>query len=369
MTDLSIYIHIPFCKSKCKYCDFLSEGIGDCPTHLGTVPGAYIDALCRDIITSAGDFADYRVVTVFFGGGTPSLLTPPQLERVVGCLWQHFNFASDCILSIEANPDAVDIHGLIGARFKRVSFGVQSFNDAHLRAIGRRHSSWQAEAAVLEAYAVGLEDINIDLMFALPNQTLEDFGESLDIAINLPITHISCYALTIEEGTPMAGHVTDENLDRQMYALAQKKLADAGFVHYEVSNWARPGRECVHNVGYWTGREYLGLGLGASSYFNNKRMKKTDNLDDYIGGNFEFELIEDLSVADQMSEYVILGLRMTRGISITGFESRFGEDIFEVFGKPIKRFLSAGLLTQNGDKIALTSRGMDLANTVYTEFL
>lgn len=372
MTPLSIYIHMPFCRSRCFYCDFLTF---DNQAHR---INDYAKALKLDIINSGVDFVDYAVETVFFGGGTPSLLSLKQLGDILRTLQDNFALANDCHMSIEANPDTVDKDYLVGLRnlgFKRISFGVQSFEDDILRHIGRVHNGQTAQRVVGLAHEVGFEDISVDLIFALPHQTVDGLAKSLDIATNLPITHISCYALSVEEGTPLATNkplvdaIASEEEDRAMYALAKEKLAKSGFLHYEISNWARPGYQCNHNLGYWTGREYLGLGLGASSYFNHKRLKKTQCLESYINGNFAFTYVEQIDKATQMSEFVLLGLRLTEGISVIRFKNRFGKDIFEVYNKTLHQFLAQGLLAQKDDKIALTPKGLDLSNAVFCEFL
>jgi len=372
MTPLSVYIHVPFCRSRCFYCDFLTF---DSQSHR---INDYAKALQADIGTSRFDFVDYVVETVFFGGGTPSLLSLEQLGVILRTLQDNFVLAQDCHMSIEANPDTVDedyLSSLHHLGFKRISFGVQSFDDEILRHIGRVHNAETAKRAVDLAHKVGFEDISVDLIFALPHQTLDSFDKSLDIATSLPIIHISCYALSVEEGTPLAKSkplvdaIASEEEDRAMYALAKEKLAKAGFLHYEISNWAKAGYQCRHNLGYWTGREYLGLGLGASSYFSNNRLKKTGCLKSYINGNFTFPYTEQIDKATQMSEFILLGLRITEGISTTDFKNRFGKDIFEVFNKTLHQFLTQGLLIQNGDKIALTPKGLDLSNTVFCEFL
>ena len=362
-TPLSIYIHIPFCKAKCGYCDFLS--FAGCEHKINE----YADALCKDIAWSAQKFAGYSVVTVFFGGGTPSLMPHAAFEKILNALYKNFNIAQNCYFSTEANPDAVDIASLKSLGFNRISFGVQTFNDAHLKSIGRIHTAQKAKEVVAQAHELGFKDINIDLMFALPNQMLNDFDKSLQTALELPITHISCYALTIEENTPMQDFVTDENIDRKMYHLAKKRLDDAGFKHYEVSNWAKPGYECAHNTGYWTGQEYLGLGLGASSYFNNERANKTTELDEYLKGNFDFILQEKIDHIGRMGEFMFLGLRQIDGISSTEFLSRFGQSVQSVFANEIGQLLADGLIEQKDDKIRLTQRGLDIANVVFAEFL
>jgi oxygen-independent coproporphyrinogen-3 oxidase len=371
-SPLSIYIHVPFCRRRCIYCDFLSFSGQD------ELIGDYVAALCADIAAFGANFRDYCVETVFFGGGTPSLLSIAQLDEILAALRRHFNLSPEVCISIEANPETVDKAYLAALRklgFERLSFGVQSFNDGHLKAIGRLHRAKTAINAINSAHSVGFKDINIDLIFALPNQNLKDFKIDLEIAVSLPITHISCYALTIEDGTPLSANQTlldtlpGENQDRAMYALAKQKLTEAGFAHYEISNWAKPGYKCRHNLGYWTGRQYLGLGLGASSYFNNKRFKKTDDLKAYISGDFGLILLETLSPQAQMAEFVILGLRLTGGISSKTFKDRFNQDIFTIHGHILNKFLNNNLLTQKGDKIALTAKGIDLSNTVFAEFL
>jgi oxygen-independent coproporphyrinogen-3 oxidase len=204
---------------------------------------------------------------------------------------------------------------------------------------------------------------------------LESFGKSLETAVGMHVTHVSCYALTVEGGTPLAADkallaaLPDETLDRAMYALAKEKLKAAGFRHYEISNWAKEGFECYHNLGYWTNREYLGFGLGASSYFKSRRFKKTDDLEAYINGDFKFAHSEDITVKAQMAEFVVLGLRLIEGINTKAFKARFGKDIFHVFKAPLAKFLAQGLLTHRSGNIALTPLGLDLSNMIFMEFL
>jgi len=334
----------------------------------------YVNALCKDISHKGNLLSpeNYEVVTIFFGGGTPSLLSIAQFDDVLTALRKNFIFANDAYLSLEANPETVNedyLKNLKSLGFHRISFGVQSFNDKHLATIGRVHNAQTAINVVQIAHNAGFGDINIDLIYALPHQIIDDFENCLDIALQLPITHISCYALTIEEGTPLAGEqcsplrnaMADEDIDRQMFALAKQKLANAGFVHYEISNWAKYGYECRHNVGYWTHRQYLGLGLGSSSFFANCRYKKTDDLQAYINGDFSLEVLEELDETALMAEKIILGLRMINGINAT--------DVKNPFDVKIKKLIRGGLLTQKGDNITLTPKGIDLSNTVFSEIL
>ena len=371
-TPLSIYIHIPFCLTKCLYCDFLSfDGSED-------VYEPYVDALCRHIFTSAATFANYEVVTVFFGGGTPTILSTAQLCRILDVVCSNYSMSNSVTISTEANPETVNavyLADLRNAGFNRISFGVQSFNDKHLAAIGRLHSAKKAAEAVRQAHQAGFDDINLDLIFALPYQAVYDFEKSLDTAVKLPITHISCYALTPEEGTPLAHRndlldaICGEETDRAMYHLAAKKLAAAGFNHYEISNWAKDGFSCHHNIGYWTGREYMGFGLGAHSFVNNSRFCNTSNLTQYIGGHFAANNIEKIDKSEAMTEFIILGLRLTKGISPAKFAALFNENLHGKYAEKLDKLHNQGLIEINSGNIRLTKKGLDLSNTVFTEFI
>jgi len=369
---LSIYIHIPFCRAKCLYCDFLSQA--DCATLFAP----YVDAVCAHIAAKAGDFAGYEVETVFFGGGTPTVLAAADLARILDVLRNNFTFSAAVNITTEANPETVDaayLQALHGAGFNRISFGVQSFNDTFLTAVGRLHSAARAKSAVREAAAAGFDDINIDLMFALPFQTIEDFAACLDTAIALPVTHISCYALTIEDGTPLAGRhdlldaVCDEDTDRAMYHLAAERLTQNGFEHYEISNWARPGKLCRHNLGYWTGRQYAGFGAGAHSLIDSKRLANTDDINAYVSGDFAPIVMEELDIDAAMAEFVILGLRLTQGINAAEFQRRFGRGLTDTYGAIFAHLRAQGLLEPIKNGIKLTKKGLDLSNIVFAELV
>jgi len=363
--DVSIYIHIPFCASKCDYCDFLSfEGATDFE--------AYIDALCNEIKEASAHMGGCVVPTVFFGGGTPTVLSHALILRVFEALRAEFRLKNDFVAAIEANPETVDADSLAALRsmgFGRISFGVQSFDDGHLQTLGRLHSSQKAADAVKAARAIGFEDISIDLIFGLPGQSLDGFHADLQAAVSLSPTHISCYGLTIEDGTPLAANakalaaLPDEDAERQMYHLARDFLARSGYEQYELSNFARPGYRCQHNLRYWTNREYLGLGLGASSYICSTRYSNTHCLADYISGDFAPRDANKLSEADKMAEYCILGLRLTHGISMT----RLSADYVEKLGI----FAARGLveIDENRQTARLTPLGMDLSNQVFCEFI
>ncbi|MCL2574690.1 MAG: radical SAM family heme chaperone HemW [Defluviitaleaceae bacterium] len=372
MTPLSLYIHIPFCRQKCIYCDFLSVCNKD---HLIQ---PYVDALCADISASAPDCADYEVVSIFFGGGTPTMLEAKQLSRIFALLADKFCLAKDVSVTTEANPETIDasyLSQLCNAGFNRISFGVQSFDDRLLAAIGRVHSAQRAVDAVNMASAAGFDDINVDLIYALPYQSLDNFATTLDVATSLPIAHISCYALTVEEDTPLAQNpsllaaMPDDIMDRQMYHMAREMLTQRGFEHYELSNWAKVGYACRHNVGYWTHRQYAAFGVGAHGFINNRRVCKTSNIAKYIDRDFSCRVIEKIDEVTEMAEFMMLGLRMIKGIDSTEFAVRFRRNIFDVYGAQIQKFTKQGLIYIDGAKIALTAQGLDLANTVFAEFL
>jgi len=339
--------------------------------------GPYVDALCADIAAAAPGFADYEVITVFFGGGTPTMLTSAQLRRVLDAVRSNYRLAGNATISTEANPETVDYAYLVQLRqagFNRLSFGVQSFDAHDLSLLGRVHSPEKAADTVHQADRAGFADINIDLIFALPHQSLSDFGRTLDAAIGLPITHVSCYGLTVEDGTPLSrdavllAALPDEAADRAMYYIAKEMLAAHGFEHYEISNWAKPGFVCCHNWGYWTHREYMGFGIGAHGFVKKRRVCKTNDPEAYIGGDFTVTLLEEVDMATEMAEFMILGLRTISGIDVKDFAKRFGRDVFDVFGVQIKKFKERGLLEVSGAKVALTSLGLDLSNMVLSEF-
>jgi len=340
----------------------------------------YVKALCADIAATAPEFAGHEVVSIFFGGGTPTMLTATHIGHIFDIIKQGYHLAGDVSVTTEANPETVDSAYLTQLRkigFNRISFGAQSFDDHLLATIGRVHSSAKAVDAVNMAAKAGFSDINVDLMYALPYQGLADFATTLNIATDLPITHISCYALTVEESTPMAGEqksplraaMPDEVTDRQMYHMARQMLEAHGFKHYEMSNWAKPGYECQHNIGYWTHRQYVGFGIGAHSFVKNRRICKAADLAEYIGGNFAYKLLEEIDQAAEMAEFMMLGLRLIDGIKIHEFAERFGHDITDIFGAQLEKFAVQNLLNIDAEKIKLTPSGIDLSNIIFAEFL
>lgn len=398
--DLELYIHIPFCVRKCHYCDFLSA-----PSDEATRE-RYVQALCREIISYKEMAAEYRVCTVFFGGGTPTLLNPEQFERIIGVIRETFfadgNERADkgrpesldsetkqkenIEFTVECNPGTLTeelLSCLKQLGVNRLSIGLQSADDAELKLLGRIHSYEEFLESFRLARAAGFDNINIDLMQALPGQTVQRFGDTLQKVIALQPEHISAYSLIIEENTRFyewygddSDKLPSEDTERDIYKMTQAVLKNAGYLQYEISNYAKPGYACRHNCGYWTGTEYLGLGLGASSYINGTRFEQTDNLTDYLAGYSakadcvpEQKNSQRLSKKERMEEFMFLGLRLCAGVSRTEFAERFEADYEAVYGEVTERLLKQGLLQESGEYLSLTELGRDLSNRVLAEFL
>jgi oxygen-independent coproporphyrinogen-3 oxidase len=363
-----LYIHIPFCVKKCRYCDFISYcgKTGDIDRYIGAVEN---------------EMREYRgseIDTVFIGGGTPTVLGNKQLEKLCGAVFKSFRIRSDHEFTIEANPGTIDYEKartLAGCGVNRVSLGVQSFNDGELRAIGRIHTSSEAYRTVEEVYKAGISNISIDLMSALPNQTMDKLMKTLEKAVTLPVSHISAYSLIIEEGTPMAEDyekglikIPDEDEDRRMYAAAKNYLEKNGFMQYEISNFAKNGFESRHNIKYWECREYFGIGAAAHSYIDGVRFSNTASLEQYMGGEFRSGEKEILTRDDMVFEFIMMGMRMNRGISEKEFEKRFDENIMNRFGELIEKFENGGFLERADGYIRFTDKGRDVSNSVLCEF-
>ena len=390
---LELYIHIPFCIKKCRYCDFLSFGIEDdclenskcCPSRNQPVPDAYVDALCREI-EWYGQKKEYKqrpVVSVFFGGGTPSLMTENQLLRVMSVFREWFDIQSDAEVSLEANPGTVTLEKL--QKFKacginRLSIGLQSTEGDELAVLGRIHDYDTFLKSYQWAREAGYTNINVDLMMALPNQTETSYKKTLEQVLPLKPEHISAYSLIIESGTPFETmeekgelHLPDEDAERRMYDLTRELLDKEGYKRYEISNYAREGYECRHNIGYWNRTDYLGLGLGASSLIGDFRFSNTVNLERYLAGNMDsdtwYETYEKLSVQSKMEEFMFLGLRMTQGISEEIFKTQFGVSVMSVYENVIKKHVMNNLIKCVNGRIYLTKIGLDVANTVMSDFL
>lgn len=386
---LELYIHIPFCVQKCLYCDFLSASATEAERE------SYMKALFLEIRERAVECRDYQVCSIFIGGGTPSILPVERMERLLALIGEYYVLTPDAEISIEVNPGTVDgdkLQAYRRAGVNRLSIGLQSANDRELQALGRIHTWQQFLDTYRWAREAGFDNLNVDLMSALPGQTRESYRESLKRVLDLRPEHISAYSLIVEEGTPFhtayeQGRLTlpDEDTEREMYRDTERYLEAYGYHRYEISNYALPGRECKHNVGYWKRVEYLGLGLGAASLMGNVRFQNGSNRQAYINAPLEQrEKIEQLSVQEQMEETLYLGLRMVRGVSLQAFQQQFGIPMEAVYGEVIEKNRRDGLLQYREERIedngmegpdeanlylALTSRGLDLSNYVMAQFL
>ncbi len=375
--QLGIYIHYPFCVRKCAYCDFLSAP-GDDPARK-----AYLSALIREIKEAEPVLRDVAVRSVFVGGGTPSLMEPEDFIRLSEALHDAaLDWEPGAEWTIEANPGTVTPEKACcwkAQGVNRVSMGMQAAQDGLLQRIGRIHTMEDVRKSFRILRDAGFDNLSLDLMMGLPGQSREDWQETLREALALGPEHLSCYSLIVEEGTPLMGWIEsgrmtlpDEDTERSMYDDTLKILAEAGFTQYEISNFARPGWESRHNLSYWDLSEYLGLGLGASSYINGKRIKNTADLLSYTEAEHPEELAEveeTLTREDMMSEWMFLGLRKTAGVSDTDFAAGFGRSFTEVYPDQIRQLVSCGLLEQEGGRLRLTRRGLDLANIVFEAFV
>lgn len=362
-----IYIHIPFCIKKCKYCDFVSyvnerERIEE-----------YIEALKVEMKKNKWGSAD----TVFIGGGTPTMLDGEKLQTLISAVYENFDISANAEFTVEANPGTLTnekLHVLLESGVNRVSIGVQSFEDRELRAIGRIHTAQEAYDTILAAHKIGFKNINVDLMTALPFQTAQTALNSLKTAVQLPVTHISAYSLIVEDNTPIAREIesgklviADEDSDRDIYAQNVAFLKNNGFEKYEISNFAKEGFECRHNIKYWECRKYIGIGAAAHGYDGEVRYSNSCGLDEYIHQN-KREYIK-LSKNDKISEFMMMGLRMTKGIDENEFRQRFGLDIKDIFARELEYFEKVGALEHKNGRYFLTDYGMDVSNSVMCEFM
>ena len=386
---IELYIHIPFCKSKCRYCDFCSFRAEEETIH------AYLGKLKEELIFWGKKLAARDVVTVFIGGGTPSYLRREDIQMICETIFEHFHICEDAEITIEANPGTVDLKKLCTYRengINRISFGLQSTVKEELEYLGRIHTYEEFLQSFDWARQAGFLNINVDLMSAVPKQTLTSYEENLRKIAKLSPEHISAYSLIIEEGTPfyednkLEELLPSEEDEVLMYRMTEKILNEYGYDKYEISNYAKPGYECRHNLGYWERREYLGLGLGASSLIAEHRFCNTDKMDVYIRLNKtvdpdgkkeeskkavweKAEEVSVLSVQEQMEEFMFLGLRKTDGVSEKSFFETFGVQIDTVYGETIGKLEKERLLIKEKGQIRLTERGVDISNYVMSEFL
>jgi len=370
-TSFELYIHIPFCVRKCAYCDFLSAPGSE------EAKASYTEALLREI--EAVKTEKREVSSIFVGGGTPSALSPSLMGDIFEKIHKSFSVAPDAEITIEANPGTLSKEKLFLYRnvgINRLSLGLQSPEAAELKSLGRIHTCEEFLESFSLAREAGFQNINVDLMCALPDQTYEGWVRNLRKVAALHPEHISAYSLIIEEGTPFAKrklNLPDEDTEYRMYEDTAGILAEYGYEQYEISNYAKKDLACQHNVGYWTRKEYLGLGLGAASLWGNQRFSNTPDFSLYLNNSGFPEKIrgdrETLSLEAEMSEFMFLGLRMTKGVSKAEFLEGFGVPIESVYGKVLDKYKSVGLLEETEGRIFLTRAGIHVSNGVMAEFL
>lgn len=373
---MELYLHMPFCVRKCAYCDFLSF-----PTDQET-QNLYTRRLREDIDAMGKKYGDIPVDTIFIGGGTPSVPDSALIVGIMEHVRKAFHVAEGAEISMEANPGTVTREKLTDYRragINRLSFGLQSANDRELKLLGRIHT-W---AEFLESFHLarecGFTNINIDLMSALPGQTRESWKDTLKRVTDLNPEHISAYSLIIEDGTPFGEKygseegrklLPDEDSEREMYHETKRFLRDCGYERYEISNYAKPGRACRHNIGYWTGLPYLGLGLGASSYMDGCRFAVNSDMKQYLEEKpGMFTDVEKLTKKDMEEEFFYVGLRMTAGVSLPEFERRFGVSVKDVYPGLMETFVAEKAAVFQGDRFVLTDYGLDVSNYIMAQFL
>lgn len=378
MKEIGIYIHIPFCKGKCNYCDFTSFANKDKSIE------KYIKCVKKEIQNKASN-KKYLVKTIFIGGGTPSYISEKYIGEILETLKSNFDVSKNAEITIEVNPGTVDKNKLekyYEYGINRISIGLQTSNDQILKLIGRIHAFEQYEQTINIAREVGFTNINSDIIIGLPTQTIYDVEDTINKLIELELTHISVYSLIVEDGTKIEKMLSnneitlpDEEIERYMYWFAKRKLEQNGFIHYEISNFSKPGFQSQHNLDCWKQKEYLGFGTAAASYENKTRYANTSCLEDYIlniekdEGFKNIKIEEKQSKQSEMNEYVILGLRKLEGINTVAFKKKFGKDLFEEYKEQFNQLIQEELLVFDVNYIKLSKKGLDLANIVWREFM
>ncbi len=374
---LGLYVHIPFCKSKCYYCDFLSFPKVENEE-------AYVKTLMNELRAYGKAIrGKHTISSIFIGGGTPTVLSPFLLEQLCACIHEAFELEQDVEFTIEANPGTITkahAEGFKRQRVNRVSLGLQACQNHLLKSLGRIHrvEAWHESLRLLRE--VGITNINTDLMFGLPGQTVEDFKETLEEVLATGIPHVSAYGLIVEEGTAFWRWQEEGKLilpteeeERHMYALAKERLKQAGYEHYEISNWAKPNQYCKQNVRYWEQGPYIGVGLGSHGYLDGKRYHNTYDFKKYLETNGVIEACveeeEVITEAMQMEEFMFLGLRLVKGIDTRMFEEKFQKSIDSVYGDSLAKWINQGALAKNKTWIYLTESGRDISNQIMSEFL
>ena len=387
MKNIGIYIHIPFCKSKCYYCDFVSFCNEEKYIDL------YIKCLNKEIEYKSNELKQFElknnekfeIDTIYIGGGTPSFIDSKYIVDLLTNVKNSFNLKENCEITIEVNPDSASLEKLLDykkAGANRVSIGLQTSNDKLLKEIGRAHNFEQFKNSFENIKRAGFNNINVDLMIALPNQKIQDVKSSLEYVVSLNPTHISVYSLILEDGTKIFKDVISGKLslpseytERKMYWIVKKELEKNGYLHYEISNFAKPEKESKHNLNCWNQNQYLGIGLSAHSFFNDFRFCNTNSLNKYLKNvqNDEYlknqEILEILDKKEKQKEYMILGLRKIEGVQIKKFKEKFATNPIFLFKDQINKLVNQDLIEIDGDFIKLTDKGLDFANLVWEEFV
>ncbi len=397
MHSIGVYIHIPFCVQKCVYCDFLS---GPATRQRQQ---EYVDALLREIAWESKYYTKYVIKTIFFGGGTPSILEAEEIVKILDCLRKHYQIEEKAEITLEMNPGTADRRKLLmlkNAGINRLSIGLQSADNTELQMLGRIHTYEDFLRTYCQIRDIGFANINIDLMSALPDQHMDRWTQTLEKVVALQPEHISAYSLIIEEGTPLYdnrdawGLVPDEDEDRQMYQETKRILAEYGYRRYEISNYAKAGYECRHNCIYWQRgvwhiADFIGFGLGASSTVGNQRWKNTNSMERYLSvfqesklNLYDSRLVDNSTVGEsvkeavtilldveQMEEFMFLGLRMMEGVSKQEFIESFAKDMDTIYGDALQKWIQLGMMVQSGDTVKLTDAGIDVSNTVLSSFV
>lgn len=384
---LAVYVHIPFCIRKCYYCDFLSAPATD------ETQAEYVYALCGEIRREAKEYTDYEVISVFFGGGTPSVLKAELFAGLMKVIRESFCLSESPEITVECNPGTLNKEKLTTYRklgVNRLSIGLQSANDEELKLLGRIHTWEEFVQNYFLARECGFDNINIDLMAALPGQTMESYSNTLSQILTLSPEHISSYGLILEEGTPFYSWfvkkedahgkqaaslpvLPDEETECRMYEYTGEILKKNGYHRYEISNYAKTGRECRHNICYWQRTEYIGFGPGAASQIGTRRFGRERDFSAYLKclrqNRTSIAEQESLSIEDEMEEFMFLGMRMMKGVSLSEFQEKFKQDMHEVYGRVIRKYVQLGMMEEQDGMLRLTEAGIEVSNGIFSEFL
>lgn len=381
MKELGIYIHIPFCKQKCYYCDFVSYANKEEKIQ------EYIECLQKEIEMESEKYKneEYEITTIYIGGGTPSFIDASYIERIINTIKQNYKLYENPEITIEVNPGTINeekIRKYKDIEINRISIGLQTTKDNLLKQIGRIHTYEEFLNCYKIVKKIGIDNINVDLMLGLPNQTLEDLKEGLIEVINLKPNHISLYSLILEENTILEKMVRqnmaklpEEDLEREMYWTTKNILEENGYIHYEISNFSKKGYESKHNLNCWNQKEYLGFGVAAHSYIKNKRYCNTNNIEEYIKNVQNGKILNNRTICEiqnkieEQKEYMLLGLRKIQGVDIQEFKNKFIDNPIYIFHKELEKLVKEELVEIDLNQIKLTSKGLDFANLVWEEFV